>query len=112
MAVPQPTGIDGFSAFLLEAVLTFFLVLIVFGIIVDRRSHTSHAGLAIGFVFTALVLLGFGITGGAFNPARAFGPAFVANYWTSHLTYWFGPIVGAAVAGLVYEYGILRKKDQ
>lgn len=112
IAVPTPTGIDGFGAFLLEAILTFFLVIIVFGIIVDRRSHTSHAGIAIGFVFTALVLLGFGLTGGAFNPARAFGPALVANYWTSHLIYWFGPIVGAIVAGLVYEYGFLRKKDQ
>ena len=112
IAVPQPTGIDGFSAFLLEGILTFFLVLIVFGIIVDRRSHTSHAGLAIGFVFTTIVLLGFGLTGGSFNPARAFGPALVANYWTNHLLYWFGPIVGAAIAGLVYEYGILRKKDQ
>ncbi|OGY25193.1 MAG: hypothetical protein A2Z11_01780 [Candidatus Woykebacteria bacterium RBG_16_43_9] len=110
-AVPQPVNLDSFGAFLLEAILTFFLVLIVFGIIVDRRSHTSHAGLAIGLVFTALVIIGFGLTGAAFNPARAFGPALVSNFWSHHLIYWFGPLLGAVAAGLVYEYGFLRKKD-
>ena len=111
LAVPQPTGLVASSAFLIEALLTFFLVLIVFGIIVDRRSHTSHAGLAIGLVYTGIVLVGFSLTGAAFNPARALGPALVANFWSNHWIYWFGPIVGAVVAGLVYEYGILRGKD-
>jgi len=108
-AIPAPASIDVFSTLLLEGILTFFLTLVVFGILVDRRSHTSHAGLAIGFLFSGMVLIGFGLTGGAFNPARAFGPALVSNSWVNQWIYWVGPIIGAAVAALVYEYGILRK---
>lgn len=107
-SVPQPVKIDSPSAILIEALLVFFLVLVIFGTTVDRRSHTSHAGIAIGFVFTILVLLGFELTGAALNPARAFGPALVANFWDHHLIYWSGPILGALIAALVYEYGILR----
>ncbi|HEX7456379.1 MAG TPA: aquaporin [Candidatus Nanoarchaeia archaeon] len=107
LAVPQPS-LEPSAALLVEAILTFLLVLVVFGIIVDRRSHTSHAGLAIGLVFAGLVLVGFYLTGGALNPARAFGPALIANFWGNHLIYWFGPILGAAAAALVYEHGVLR----
>jgi glycerol uptake facilitator-like aquaporin len=56
------------------------------------------------------MLVGFSITGGAMNPARAFGPALVANSWNAHLVYWVGPILGASLAALVYEFGILRSK--
>lgn len=111
LAVPEIGAIGVSTAIIVEALLTFLLVLVVFGIIVDRRSHTSHAGLAIGLVFTGLVLVGFSITGAAINPARSFGPALVANFWENHLVYWFGPVIGAIAAALVYEHGILRTKS-
>ena len=111
LAVPQPTGIGLSLAILVEAVLTFLLVLVVFGIIVDRRSHTSHAGLAIGLVFAALTMVGYSLTGAALNPAKVFGPALVANFWTGHVVYWFGPVAGAVAAALVYEFGVLRSKS-
>ena len=38
------------------------------------------------------------------NPARSLGPAFVLNKWDNHWVYWFGPLVGGALSGLVYEY--------
>lgn len=38
------------------------------------------------------------------NPARSLGPSFVLNKWDNHWVYWFGPLVGGAVSGLVYEY--------
>ena len=111
LAVPQPISLEPTFAVLVEALLTFFLVLVFFGIIVDRRSHTSHAGLALGFVFAGLVLVGLPLTGAAINPAKAFGPALVANFWSNHLIYWIGPILGGIAAALVYEYGILRSKN-
>ena len=111
-SVPQPANISSATAILVEALFVFLLVLVVFGTTVDRRSHTSHAGLSIGLVFAVLVLLGFEITGAALNPARAFGPALVANYWNNQLIYWCGPILGALAAALVYEYGILRSNKE
>lgn len=109
--IPRVITLDVFPTILLEAFLTFFLVLVFYGTLVDRRSHTSHGGLAIGLVFAALVLIGYELTGGVMNPAKAFGPAFIANFWNDQLVYWIGPIVGAVAAGLLYEYGVLRSKE-
>jgi glycerol uptake facilitator-like aquaporin len=41
------------------------------------------------------------------NPARAFGPALMSNYWNNHLLYWLGPLIGALIAGLLYKYVFL-----
>lgn len=108
-AVMHPSNLGIFAAILLEAILTFFLTIVIFGIVVDRRSHTSHAGIAIGLLFSAMIVVAYGVSGGAFNPARAFGPAFVSNEWSNHLVYWIGPIAGSVTGALVYQLGILKK---
>ncbi|OGY23600.1 MAG: hypothetical protein A2172_00035 [Candidatus Woykebacteria bacterium RBG_13_40_15] len=109
-AIPTVALSNPITAVLLEGVLTFLLVLVVFGVLVDRRSQTKHAGIAIGLVYTGLAIVGFSLTGGLLNPARAFGPAVVANYWANHLIFWLGPLIGATFATLVYQLGILRSK--
>ena len=43
------------------------------------------------------------------NPARTFGQALVSGYWSSHLVYWIGPMIGGAGAALLYG-GIFLKK--
>lgn len=45
------------------------------------------------------------------NPARSLGPSFVLNKWDNHWVYWFGPLVGGAVSGLVYEYIFNPKRN-
>ena len=63
-----------------EAVLTFFLVWVVFATAVDQRGAFKQiAGLAIGFTIAFDVLMAYGLTGGAMNPARAFGPQLVGR---------------------------------
>ena len=87
-----------------EAVLTFFLVWVVFATAVDPRgSFKQIAGLAIGLTITFDALLGVGLTGGAMNPARAFGPQLVDNHWGHFWVWYVGPIAGGAIAALVYE---------
>jgi Major intrinsic protein len=43
------------------------------------------------------------LTGGAFNPARAFGPELVANYWKNAWVWYVGPLAGGALAAILYE---------
>jgi glycerol uptake facilitator-like aquaporin len=67
------------------------------------------AGFGIGLVLLFDILVGGPLTGAAMNPARAFGPAVVANQWVGHLVYWIGPIVGGIVAALHWEYLLLPR---
>ncbi len=97
------------DAVVLEAVLTFFLVWVVFATAVDPRgTFKSIAGLAIGLTITLDILAGGPLTGAAMNPARALGPELVGGVWDDALVYWIGPLVGAAAAALAYEYLYLR----
>jgi MIP family channel proteins len=92
------------TGILIEAVLTFFLLLAIYGTAVDDRAPRSIAGFGIGLTVGLDILMGGPLTGAAMNPARTFGPAFAAQFWDNHLVYWIGPIAGAVVAALLYEY--------
>ncbi|HYQ95434.1 MAG TPA: MIP/aquaporin family protein [Candidatus Eisenbacteria bacterium] len=93
-----------------EAILTFFLVTVVFGSAVDSRAPAGFAGLAIGLTITADILMGGGLTGGAMNPARAFGPALASHYWQDQWVYWVGPLVGGGVAAILYDRFFLARR--
>lgn len=95
-------GIDFVRGVGIEAILTFFLVIVIFGTAVDARAP-KLGGIAIGLAVTMAVLAGGPLTGAALNPARAFGPALLTGHWDDHLVYWIGPIVGAVVASLLYH---------
>jgi MIP family channel proteins len=88
----------------IEALLTFFLMFAVYGTAVDPRAP-KIGGLGVGLSVVAGVLVAGNLTGAAMNPARAFGPmiagGFFPGYWYVYL---IGPVLGAAVAGLVYRY--------
>ena len=92
------------AAVALEAVTTFFLVLVVFGTAVDARAPKSVFPLAIGLT-VALDIMAIGpLTGAAMNPARTFGPALASGHWSNHWVYWVGPLAGGAVAAMVYHF--------
>ena len=107
-SVPRPAIADG-KALLIEIVLTFFLVWAVFATAVDPRgAFKSIAGLAIGLTITMDVFMGGPLTGAAMNPARAFGPELVGDFWGGAWIYWLGPIAGGLLAALAYDYLYLR----
>lgn len=106
-------GVSLTQGIVLEALMTFFLVFVVFGVAVDRLgAFSAVAGLPIGLTVTAGILMGGKLTGAAMNPAREFGPALIANHWQDVAAYWVGPFIGAAIASLLYIYGIKPRMDK
>jgi aquaporin Z len=107
-SAPTPHISDA-RAFVLEAIMTAFLVWAVWATAVDPRgAFKSIAGLAIGLTITIDVFVGGPVTGAAMNPARALGPELAGNVWSGWWIYWVGPIVGALFAALLYEGLYLR----
>ena len=93
----------------LEALLTFFLVWVVFATAVDPGgAFKSISGLAIGLTVTFGILAAGPLTGGAMNPARAIGPELVQGIWDDFWVYLVGPAIGAGVAALVFDRLYLR----
>ena len=99
------------SAVVIEALLTFFLVTAIFGTAVDERgTFKAIAGFGIGLVVTADILAGGPLTGASMNPARSFGPALVSGQWGDQMVYWIGPLLGGAVAAVVYNSLFMKKQ--
>src|SRR6266571_5148800 len=103
------SGIDHWQGLVIEIVLTFFLVWVVFATAVDPGgTFKSIAGLAIGLTITLDVLMGGPLTGAAMNPARAFGPELLQREWSNAWVWYAGPFAGAVLAALAYEWLYLR----
>jgi aquaporin Z len=107
--------INADAAVVLEGILTFFLVWVIFATMADERgTFKSIAGLAIGLTITADVLAGGPVTGAVMNPSRALGPELIGwiadtgDVWRDAWVYYVGPFVGAAIAGLLYQWLYLR----
>ena len=99
------------QAITIEAVLTFLLVWVVFATAVDPEgSFNKVAGLAIGFVIAMDIMMGGPFTGASMNPARSLGPAVAGAEYTGLWVYFVGPVIGATLAALAYDLGVLRRR--
>ncbi len=97
------TGVGAAQALLVEALVTFVLVLVVVSVATDERVPPALAPLAVGSALAVAVLVAGPITGGAVNPVRALGPALVAGQFTGLWIYLVGPLIGGVVAAVVYD---------
>jgi aquaporin Z len=100
----SPGGYSLQAAFVCEIVMTFMFLLIILGA-TDKRAPAGFAPIPIGFALTLIHLISIPVTATSVNPARSTGPAiFVGGWAVSQLwLFWVAPIVGAAVAGVVYR---------
>lgn len=116
-AIPTGLGATGLfdgvgygQAILCEGIGTFILMLTIMGSAVDARCRGGFAGLAIGLVVVADIIVFGNITGASMNPARTFGPYLVdtlmggPNMWSQYPIYLLGPIGGAILAAFVYDF--------
>jgi glycerol uptake facilitator protein len=98
------------SAIFAEGIGTFILIYAILGI-VDDRSPGDFAGLVIGGVVVAIIMVIGPITGASLNPARAFGPELVsaigngATHWNQLIPVYILPgLVGGGLAAFAYDF--------
>ncbi|XP_044280509.1 aquaporin-1 [Varanus komodoensis] len=98
-------GLNSGQGLGIEIIATLQLVLCVLATTDRRRTDvTGSAPLAIGLSVALGHLLAIDYTGCGINPARSFGSALIANDFANHWIFWVGPIIGGAVAALIYEF--------
>lgn len=98
-------GIGMVGAVIVEIILTFVFVIAILGV-TSKTENGSVAGIVIGLTLTLVHILGIPFTGTSVNPARSFGPALLAGGQALSQVWVFivAPLVGAALAALVYKF--------
>jgi len=100
------------SGFAIEAILTFFLVLVIFMTAVHKKASPGWHGFTIGGMVFLIHLVAVPLTGASVNPARTFGPALISGFWEFHWLYWAAPIVGGIIAGVLMNYIYVNKAEK
>jgi len=102
-------GFTKAQAAVAEGLGTFLLLATIMALAVDRRAPAGFAGLVIGLAVACEIMVIGPISGGSVNPARTFGPYLATEIfggstpWSEFWVYWAGPLVGGALAALVYD---------
>jgi aquaporin Z len=105
-------GVNVGEGFLLELIMTFFLVFVFFATLVDRRgAFRIVAGFAVGLTITVAILVAGPLTGAAMNPALAFGTQLVAGFWADGWIYYLAPLTGGVIAAVLYDRVFLRPRE-
>ncbi|WP_299122777.1 MIP/aquaporin family protein [uncultured Tenacibaculum sp.] len=91
------------SSFVLETVLTFFLMLTILGV-TSQKDYSCLAGIVIGVFVTGIILIAGPISGGSFNPARSLAPAVLSGNIHSLWIYIIAPILGSVLAMLLWKF--------
>ena len=107
------SGYAVWAALLLEMLLTAVFVTVILSVTDARFEHPSLAPLAIGIALVGIHLVAIPATGTSVNPARSIGPALFAG-GDAILQLWLfilAPLVGAAIAGLLYPLAFGRDTD-
>ena len=98
------SGVTRLPGMLIEGVITFFLIFVMFAIGLDEYGIPRPvAGFAGGPDRYGLVVSRRAFHRRAINPARALGPALVANHWSNYGVYWIGPLAGGVIAAWISD---------
>ena len=100
----SPGGYSLAACLVAELVLTFLFLIVIMGS-TDKRAPQGFAPIAIGLCLTLIHLISIPVTNTSVNPARSTGVAIFAGGWAIQQLwlFWIAPIIGAALAGFIYE---------
>ncbi len=98
-----PNGSDR-QSLVLEGFLTFFLMFVIISVATDVRAVGQAAAIAIGGTVGLEAMFAGPISGASMNPARSLGPALVSGTWESQWIYVVGPLTGAVLGALCYQF--------
>lgn len=101
LGITIPSG-TFLQSFIMECVLTFFLMLTILGVS-SKKESASVSGLVIGFMVVGMILVAGPISGGSFNPARSIAPAVVSGNLSALWLYLVAPVLGAILAMFVWK---------
>ncbi len=92
------------QAFILEFIITFFLMLVIINVATGSKERGMFAGMAIGAVVGLEAMFAGPICGASMNPVRSIAPALVSGH-TQHLwIYCTATTLGAVAAIPVWKY--------
>lgn len=103
-AIPTP------NAFVMEIILTFFLMFVISHVALGSKEQGLMAGLAIGGTVLLCAMAAGPITGASMNPARSLGPALISGTWQQLWIYLTAPFLGAACAAFTWKW--LREESK
>jgi len=103
LGATMPAG-TAMQSFILELILTFFLMLVIVNVAVGSKEQGMFAGLAIGSVVALEAMFAGPVCGASMNPARSFGPAIVSGHPEHLWIYIIAPVAGAALAIPIWKY--------
>ena len=101
----SPGGYGMMAALICEIVMTFMFLIVILGA-THKKAPQGFAGLAIGLALTLIHLISIPVTNTSVNPARSTSQAIFVGDWAMGQLwlFWLAPVVGAALAGIVYKY--------
>ena len=102
-ATVPASGISGWVAVAIEAVLTVGLVSVILGTSSGARNIGSNAAMAVGAYIGIVAVWGAPVTGASMNPIRSLAPALVGGQVSTYWIYLVGPLIGATIA-VGFEY--------
>ena len=103
LGATMPAGSE-IQSFILELLLTFFLMLVILNVAHGSKEQGQFAGIAIGAVVGLEAMFAGPICGASMNPARSLAPAIVSGHLQHLWLYIIAPITGAALAVPVWKY--------
>lgn len=98
-----PAG-SNMQSFILEIILSFFLMLVILNVAHGSKEQGMFAGLAIGSVVLLEAMFAGPICGASMNPVRSLAPALVSGHLQSIWVYLSAPVIGAVAAVPIYAY--------
>ncbi|XP_062894070.1 aquaporin-5-like isoform X1 [Mobula hypostoma] len=105
-------GVTQVQALVIEVIVTFQLVLCVFVLSHKESNYEGSAHLALGISVTLGHLVAIRFTGCGMNPARSLGPAVITSNFSQHWIFWVGPLLGGALAVIVYSFLLSPKRTR